>query len=66
MQRNVKVAFLAAPDLRAEAVAVADEIGVPFAEYMRMAMIHLVKTRSVPFSQRSDVKMGRPSKEMVA
>ncbi|WP_157652213.1 hypothetical protein [Burkholderia ubonensis] len=60
MQKVVKVGFSASPELRQQAIAAADDIGVPLAEYMRMAIIHLVKHRTNPFTERSDVRMGRP------
>ncbi|VVD87303.1 hypothetical protein [Pandoraea anhela] len=59
---SIKVGFTASPELRAQAIAAADEIGVPFAEYMRQAMIHLVKKRTNPFNERSAIKIGRPPK----
>lgn len=59
---SIKVGFSASPELRARAIDAADEMGLPLAEYMRQAMIHLVKNRTNPFNERSTVKMGRPPK----
>lgn len=49
-------------DIHAAAAAAAAELGIPLSEYMRRALIHLVKTKTNPFSEPSGQRLGRPPK----
>jgi antitoxin component of RelBE/YafQ-DinJ toxin-antitoxin module len=49
-----------APEVLEEANAAAEAIGLPLAEYVRRAVIHLAKTRANPFPDSSGVRRGRP------
>jgi antitoxin component of RelBE/YafQ-DinJ toxin-antitoxin module len=58
---TIKIGCWADPELRAQANSAAAELGITLSEYMRMALIHLANSRTNPFTQRSNVKPGRPA-----
>jgi len=49
------------PEMREKANAAALKLGIPIAEYLRMAVLHLVEEGTNPFEKHSGIRAGRPA-----